>query len=221
MDKTRIPTNINWVVLLRWLWIRRASEVFLAFSSCPLNQWEALHIGHSLQLKLRDGSRNAATNHLMLRLPENNLSSSPSVWCYWLVLAAFAPHPSLILDVSSTDTAHNSSACHLKRLVFIVRGSVIPSPSSHVWRSGFKHSMAFAGSYLVRCKAGFWSDRHAITVLRGSGCHPSSQPSLKQEAALPLMLCAYNILCTTTNKKSEINLLIMDVLLTETHPTST
>ena len=43
----------------------------------------------------------------------------------------------------------------------------------------------------------------------------------KQEAAQTLMLCAHNILWLLLKIKSEINLLIMDVLLTETYPTCT
>lgn len=65
-------------------------------------------IGCSLQLKLRDGYRDAAANHLMLRLAENNLPSNPSCLMLLPCSACFAkppPPPPPPLTVSSTDIA--------------------------------------------------------------------------------------------------------------------
>lgn len=86
----------------------------------------------SLQLKLRDCYRDAAVNHLMLRLAENNLSSSPSSLLLLACSACFPPSPAPVLTVSTTDMTHKVQHGCLKRPVFIVRGPVIPPLSTHV-----------------------------------------------------------------------------------------
>lgn len=82
----------------------------VAWGRCGLKAWGsqrgALPVGCSLQLKLRDGYRDAAVNHLMLKLAENNLSSSPSCLMLLTCAACLSFPPSLVLTVSSTDTAH-------------------------------------------------------------------------------------------------------------------
>lgn len=165
-DKTEIPTNINWVVLPTWpcmcLWIWRTSEVVIASSTCCPGPvciegvgWleiGTLPVGCSLQLKLRDGYMDAAANCLMLRLADNNLSSSPSCLML-LVCSACLPAP-LVLTVSSTDTAHKVQHVVWRGQFSVVRGPVIPPPSTHVQRASFcQHG--FCGLPSARYEARF------------------------------------------------------------------
>lgn len=70
--------------------VMKASDVVLASNMCFLGSVCTKGMGQLYWLQSaakaqgRDGNRDAATNHLMLRLAENNLASSPS----WLVFLA-------------------------------------------------------------------------------------------------------------------------------------
>lgn len=181
----------------------------------------------------KDGSRDGTANHWMLRLAENSLASSPS----WLVLRLVLPSScfvsSPVLSVSSTGVAH--SACCWQRPVFIVRGPVVlPSPTHIPSRSQCPSAWLF---WALLCKV---QRQFLIQLLLVQGII-LGLPLQSQDALAAILhhshlslaplksaargctdvnaQCMPHFVVAIKNKKSEIDLLIMDVLLTETHPT--
>lgn len=188
----------------------------------------------STKVQGRDGYRDAAANHLMSRLAENNLASSPS----WLVLLACSP---LLLLCLLTGTHCLYYWCSTFSMLLAEanfrceRTSGSTSIHPHSFQEPVSFSMALVGSPLQGTKT--VSDPVAV------GLRDELMPLQSQDALAAILhhallslaplkraarggtdanaLCMPHFVVAIKYKKSEIDLLIMDVLLTETHPTCT